>query len=176
MVGRLLHGEHAPHQAAELHRVVHVGGNRRLGGPGPDHPSQLQRALLVTPAVAAVLQYQIEPQALPAAEAGNGRQRGEGVDLERGQGSRAHHLLHRIRHGHDPEVELQRRERRDPRGELVDELDGLVGMRANQRLPRARVRDADGEVQAIRDPAERHLAGNAHRQIARSNIQSHQGA
>jgi hypothetical protein len=174
VVGRLLHRQHSPHQSAELDGVVHVGGDDRLRRPGPDHPGELERALLVPPTVAAVLQHQVEPEALPAPKLGNGRERGERVDLERGESPRPHYLLHRVGDRYDAEVELQRFERREPGGELTEELNGLVGMRSNQRLPRARVRDADGEVQAGRDPAEGHLTGDAHRLVAQSNIQSHQ--
>lgn len=172
VVGRLLHREHTPHQSAELDRVVDVRGDDRLRRAGADHPSELKRALLVALAVAAMLQHQVEPEPLPTPKGGNCRQRSERVDLDRGQGSGSHNFLHRVGDRHHVEIELQRPERCDPRRELLDELDGLVGMCANQRLPRARVCDADGEVQAGRNPAEGHLAGDAHRLVARSNIQS----
>jgi hypothetical protein len=71
VVGRLLHREHSAHQPAELDRVVDVGGDDRLRGPGADHPSELQRALEVPATVTAMLQHQVEPKPLPTAEGGN---------------------------------------------------------------------------------------------------------
>ena len=172
VVGRLLDCEHPPHQSAELDRIVDVGGDDRLRGAGAHHPGELQRALLMSLAVAAMLQHQVEPEPLPTSKGGNGRERSERVDLDRSQGPGSHDLLHRIGNRHHAEIELQRPERCHPGREFLDELDGLVGMRANQRLPRARVCDADGEVQAGRNPAEGHLAGDTHHPVARSNIQS----
>jgi hypothetical protein len=173
VIGCLLYREHPANQPAKLDRVVNVSDDDRLGSPGPHHPGQLERALLVTPPVAPVLEHQIESETLPAAQDRDGGQRGKRVDLERGQRPGPHDLLHRVRHRHHAKVELQRLEGRHPGSELVQELDGLVGMRANQRLPRARVRDADREVQAGRDPTEGHLTGDTHRLVAQSNIQSH---
>jgi hypothetical protein len=176
VVGGLLHREHAPHQPAELDRVVHVGGDDRLRGARPHHAGQLERALLMAAPVAAMLQHQIEPKLLPASQARNSREGSERVDLERGEGTGSHYLLHRIGNRDDAKVELQGLERLDPRGELLDELHGLIGMRANQRLPRVRVRDADREMQAGRNPTEGHLARDTHRLVPQSNIQSHGGS
>jgi hypothetical protein len=61
VVGRLFHGQHASHQTAELDRIVHVGGDDRLRGPGTHHPRELQGALLMPSPVAAMLQHQVQP-------------------------------------------------------------------------------------------------------------------
>ena len=90
-------------------------------------------------------------------------ERREGIDFQRGEGSGPHDFLHRIGDRDDAEIQLDGRERCDARGELANKLDRLIGVRASQRLPRARIRDADGEVQAGRDPAEGHLTGDTHR-------------
>jgi len=172
VVGRLLHGQHSPHQPAELDGVGDMGRDDRLGRARPHHTGELERALLVAPPVAAMLQDEVEPEPLPTAKRGNADERRKRVDFQRGEGPGAHDFLHRIGHRHDAEIQLDGRERCDARGELVNELDRLIRVCANQRLPRARIRDADGEVQAGRDPAEGHLTGDTHRSFARSNIQS----
>jgi len=54
----------------------------RLRRAGADHAGELERALLMAPPIAAMLQDEIEPEPLPTAEGRNGGERRERVDLE----------------------------------------------------------------------------------------------
>ena len=55
-------------QPRQPDRVLHVGGYDGLGGPRADHPRQLERLLMEPPAIALMLEHEIETEPLPAGQ------------------------------------------------------------------------------------------------------------
>ncbi len=162
MVGSGVDRHHPPEQPGQLECVLHVDPDDRFRCPRAGHAGQVDGALQVPPAIAAVLQQQVETKPAPSGQHGHLCRRGERLQVECRERARPHHLMHRLGHRGDPEVEVECFEGGNPRGELTDELVRLTRMNVDQRFPAGGVGHSDREVHRFGYAAEGHPAGHRH--------------